>query len=150
MTHDRPEAANGGPQPSPSRAAPQAPPDGGDAAEAERTMAEQLRLAFAPLHKRAFGIAVGTACGLVVAVATIAHLIRDPQEGPNIHLLAQYFYGYRVSPAGVVIGALWGFAVGFIAGWFVAFTRNLAVAIAVFVTRTRAELRATRDFLDHI
>jgi hypothetical protein len=40
--------------------------------------------------------------------------------------------------------------VGFTGGWFVAFCRNLAIAISVFVTRTRAELAETREFLDHI
>jgi hypothetical protein len=35
-------------------------------------------------------------------------------------------------------------------GWFVAFCRNLAIATSIFITRTRAELSQTRDFLDHI
>jgi hypothetical protein len=40
--------------------------------------------------------------------------------------------------------------VGFVAGWFTAFCRNLAVAISIFAIRTRVELSETRDFLDHI
>jgi hypothetical protein len=50
----------------------------------------------------------------------------------------------------VVIGAAWGFAVAFIAGWFAAFCRNLALAISAFMIRTKAELASTREFLDHI
>jgi hypothetical protein len=50
----------------------------------------------------------------------------------------------------VFIGAVWGFGVSFIAGWFAAFCRNLALAISAFVIRTRAELDSTREFLDHI
>ena len=51
---------------------------------------------------------------------------------------------------GAFIGMVWGFGVGFVMGWFVAFVRNLFIATSVFITRTREELRATRDFLDHI
>jgi hypothetical protein len=35
-------------------------------------------------------------------------------------------------------------------GWFLAFCRNLLLAVKLFVVRTRAELSQTRDFLDHI
>ena len=49
-----------------------------------------------------------------------------------------------------LIGLLWGFATGFVMGWFVAFCRNLVVAASIFWIRTRAELSANRDFLDHI
>jgi hypothetical protein len=44
----------------------------------------------------------------------------------------------------------WGFLVCFVAGWFVAFCRNLALAISAFMIRTRAEIEQTRNFLDHI
>lgn len=109
-----------------------------------------LELAFAPLHKRAFGSAIGAAAGLVVFALTAFHLVVRPDPAPDIALLANYFTGYTVSWTGAFIGLAWGFFVGFIGGWFVAFCRNLAIAISIFVTRTRAELRATRDFLDHI
>ncbi|MGD8277933.1 MAG: hypothetical protein PVH00_07895 [Gemmatimonadota bacterium] len=119
------------------------------AAEEERVL-EVLRLAFAPLHKRAFGVAIGTAAGLLIAYATAFHVLFIAPGTIRLDLLSQYFYGYRVSWAGVFIGGAWGFGVGFIMGWFAAFCRNLAVAISVFITRTRAELGQTRDFLDHI
>lgn len=119
------------------------------AAEDERVM-EVLRLAFAPLHKRAFGIAVGTAAGLLLAAATAYHILFVPPGMVRLELLRAYFYGYTVSWTGVLIGGAWGFGVGFVMGWFAAFCRNLAVAISVFITRTRAELGQTRDFLDHI
>jgi hypothetical protein len=77
-------------------------------------------------------------------------VIADAESASLLRLLDQYFYGYTVSLTGVFIGAFWGFVAGFTGGWFVAFCRNLAIAISVFVTRTRAELSETRDFLDHI
>lgn len=109
-----------------------------------------VALAFAPVHKRAFGSAIGTVVGTLVFAVTAFHCIVHPQEALNIGLLQQYFYGYAVSWPGAVIGGLWGFFVGFVAGWFLAFCRNLALGIMLFIGRTRGELEATRDFLDHI
>lgn len=109
-----------------------------------------LVLAFAPLHKRAFGTAIGTAAAALVFCLTAVHLIVRPEAGPRIELLGHYFYGYDVSWTGALIGAFWAFVAGFVAGWFVAFCRNLVIAISIFLTRTRAELQATRDFLDHV
>jgi hypothetical protein len=107
-----------------------------------------MALAFAPIHKRAFGVAIGAAAGLLFFAATVVVLLRGTDVG--LYLLSEYFYGYSVSWTGAVIGLLWGFAVGFVAGWFVAFCRNLALAISIFISRTRSELHATADFLDHI
>lgn len=107
-----------------------------------------LALAFAPLHKRAFGVAIGAAAGLVFFAVTLIEVLRGVDIG--LYLLAEYFYGYSVSWPGAFIGLLWGFVVGFVAGWFIAFCRNLALAISIFISRTRGELHATADFLDHI
>lgn len=119
------------------------------AADAE-ALPREVVLAFAPLHKRAFGVAVGVAAALVIFVLTLATLPRSPELHAYVALLAEYFYGYSVSLPGALVGALWGFFVGFVSGWFVAFCRNLAIATMLFITRTRAELAATREFLDHI
>ena len=110
----------------------------------------ELALAFAPLHKRALGVAVGTATGLVVFAATLMYLWRSSVFPFDIELLAQYFFGYRATWWGAFVGLAWGFAVGFVAGWFLAFCRNLFLALSVFIVRTKAELAASRDFLDHI
>jgi len=118
------------------------PPDAG--------LPRELALLFAPLHKRAFGTAVGCAAGLMVSLATAVYLLRAPNPGFNLGLLAQYFAGYTVSWAGVLVGGGWGFVTGFVAGWFFAFSRNLVLAAWLFVTRARSELAATREFLDHI
>jgi len=116
----------------------------------DQRMNRRIVLAFAPLHKAAFGVAVGVVCGLALAVATVADLLLDPQRRVGLDLLSQYFYGYHVSPAGVGIGFLWAAAVGFVAGWFMAFTRNAMMALWVLYFRARADWIATGDFLDHI
>lgn len=110
---------------------------------------QRVTLAFAPLHKRAFGTATGLAAGLGVFVLTIVEMMRKP-EGTPLTLLNQYFAGYTVSLKGAFVGLLWGFGTGFVMGWFVAFCRNLVVAASIFWIKTRAELKANRDFLDHI
>ena len=47
-----------------------------------------------------------------------------------------------------LLGAAFG--VGFVAGWFTAFVRNLVCAVWLLGVRVRADLVASRDFLDHI
>jgi hypothetical protein len=125
------------------------PPAG--SAPAEPTLPSSVRLAFAPLHKRAFGLAVGVALGVAIAGATLVYLVRgEGNQGPGLWLLQNYLAGYSVSLTGVLVGGAWGVFIGFVAGWFVAFCRNLAIAVSVFVFRVRAELNQSRDFLDHI
>ena len=109
-----------------------------------------LRHAFAPVHKRALGVAVGVVFGLGVVALTAFHIILRPADGPKIELLAQFFYGYEVSWWGATVGFCWGFFTGFVAGWFAAFIHNLVTAIRVFVFKTKGELAQTKDFLDHI
>lgn len=117
---------------------------------AESPVISAMLYAFAPLHKRAFGIATGVAGAVLMMWLTIAGMFMPNARVFPLELLQQYFMGYTVSWSGVVIGAAWGFAVSFVAGWFAAFCRNLALAISAFLIHTRAELDSTRDFLDHI
>lgn len=120
------------------------------ASTAERDMLPALHLAFARLHKAAFGVATGVAGALVMALLTLICLLSPRARGFPLDLLNQYFAGYSVSWSGVFVGMGWGFLVAFVAGWFVAFCRNLSLAIIAFAIRTRAELSETKTFLDHI
>ena len=109
-----------------------------------------LELAFEPLHKRAFGMAIGVATGTLAFLVTAVMLVRNPPESSNLLLLAEYFYGYTVTWPGAFVALAWGFVAGFVAGWFTAFCRNFVIAASLWLSRTRGELDATRDFLDHI
>jgi hypothetical protein len=109
-----------------------------------------LTLAFAPVHKMALGVAVGTVFGLLIFAVTVFHIVLRPSAAPDIGLLAQYFYGYDVSWPGAFIGLFWGFATGFVMGWFVAFVRNFVIATRIFTLKAKADLVRTTDFLDHI
>ncbi len=108
-----------------------------------------LAQAFAPMHKRALGVAVGLMVAILVFAMTAFHIIVQPNDIP-VDLLSQYFYGYDTTWRGALIGVWWGFIAGFAAGWFLAFLRNFAVATWIFVVRTKASLAQTKDFLDHI
>lgn len=112
--------------------------------------ADALIRSFLPLHKRAFGVATGVAAALIVLVATVMATLRGTPEAEALGLLSQYFTGYTVSWTGALIGAAWGGFVGFVMGWFLAFSRNVFVAVFIAYIRTKAELAQTRDFLDHI
>src|SRR5215212_11685158 len=51
----------------------------------DETIPQEVALAFAPLHKRAFGIAVGTACGLMLFLITIVSMLREPGHPSGLH-----------------------------------------------------------------
>ena len=125
-------------------------PIGGQVDPDSDAVMPEVLLAFAPLHKRAFGVATGSAGATLMALLTIIRLLNQSDPGIPLGLLREFFAGYSVSWAGVLVGAAWGFAVAFVAGWFAAFCRNLALAMSAFFIRTRAELAETRNFLDHI
>ena len=118
--------------------------------ESPEELTRATTLLFAPLDKRAFGLAIGAATGLVIFGITLLDLARGLRSVGGLNLLNQYFAGYTVSFTGAFIGLTWGIAVGFCAGWFIAFVRNLVLAVSLFLLRERAEMDETRDFLDHI
>jgi hypothetical protein len=111
---------------------------------------EPVLYMFAPVHKRAFGVAVGLWAALGVFVLTAVVLLRPEQPAPDLILLTQYFAGYSVSWHGAVVGGCWAGLVGFTAGWFLALCRNFAVGLTILTLRARSELGQTHDFLDHI
>jgi hypothetical protein len=115
-----------------------------------RRQEDLLALAFLPLHKRAFGMATGLVAAIGVFLATAIYLLRNPEPGFDLGLLAQYFAGYSVSWRGAFIGAAWAGFSGFVLGWFLAFSRNLLVGVTLFLVRRRAEWDQTKDFLDHL
>ncbi len=122
--------------------------EGGGSARSDRIPPDVV-LAFAPLHKRAFGMAVGLTAGALVFLATVLSVVR-PGYPDFVPLWSNYFYGYRVSWWGACIGFAWAFLAFFVAGWFTAFLRNLIIAVSFRVGYLRDELERTRDFLDHI
>jgi len=119
-------------------------------ARASPAPASSVAQAFAPIHKRALGVAIGVVAAFAVFAVTAFHVVFRPADALQIGLLSEYFYGYAVSWRGALVGAFWGFFTGFVAGWFAAFVRNFVGAVTAFVLRAKGELLSTRDFLDQI
>jgi hypothetical protein len=118
-------------------------------ADAVHDLPRGTRYLFAPLDKRAFGVALGVTAALALGITTAVDVML-PRPWLALNLLHNYFAGYSVSWAGVFIGAAWAFAVAFCAGWLLAFLRNFILAASLFMVRTRAQLDEASDFLDHI
>jgi hypothetical protein len=118
-------------------------------ADAVHDLPRTTRYLFAPLDKRAFGLALGLTAALALGLTTAVDVML-PKPWLALNLLENYFAGYSVSWPGVFIGAAWAFAVAFCAGWLLAFLRNFILAASLFMMRTRAQLDEDSDFLDHI
>lgn len=116
----------------------------------KRRRTDSLTLAFAPLHKRAMGMAFGIAAAITTLLLTVIPLLRGRMDELNLNLLAEYFSGYTATWAGAFIGAAWAGFVGFVLGWFLAFCANFVLAVRLLTLRARAEYAQTKDFLDHI
>lgn len=113
-------------------------------------LARRMDLAFAPIHKRAFGTAVGLVVGLTLFLLTAVAVIRGGDYPVLLDRIPFLVPTYSLNWTGAILGSL-SVAFGFFcAGWFLAFSRNLVLAVSIWVLRTRAELSQTQDFLDHI
>ncbi len=79
------------------------------------------------LDVRACGIAAGAVASGLVGGATLL-LALAPGEVVAPAFVGALLFGYAVTPAGAVIGALWAYVYGFAAGAVFAFAYNLAAA----------------------
>ncbi len=70
----------------------------------------------------ALGLSLGILWGVGLAALTAWALFRG--HGEILDKLGGYYLGYSVSPAGILIGALWGFADAFIGGFLIAWLYN--------------------------
>jgi hypothetical protein len=109
-----------------------------------------LMRAFAPIHKRALGLAVGLTFGTLIFLVTAFHVIARPEPAIPLWLLGQYFYGYRVTWTGACMGLWWGFVAGFAAGWFIGFLRNFGAATWILLIRSKTVFSQANDFFDQI
>lgn len=116
----------------------------------DQAVSSGLLLAFAPIHRRALGVACGLVLGGLLSIATLVLAQQRHDRDFSLDLLGQFFKGYSVSWQGVFVGFLWGMVVGFIFGWSLALIRNAAVWIWLTVIRSRAEMSEYSDLLDHL
>ena len=91
--------------------------------ELQRSRVRVLRL-----DAIAQGITMGILTGLTVFVATNWLVLKGgPVVGPNLALLSQFFFGYRVTFLGSFVGFAWGFFYGGLAGYLVSRIYNRLV-----------------------
>jgi hypothetical protein len=115
----------------------------------EKIEVSPILLPFAPMHKRAMGIAVGVVAGALLWFATAILLLKGGYPvGPNLWLLSQFLFGYSVTWVGAFIGLAWGLALGYVAGWSFAALRNLVFRAWLVMIRSRVEKEQYRDILD--
>ena len=96
----------------------------------ESTNDEQLTRAVLRLNGAITGLACGILCGLALFLATLWLVIKGGTVvGPHLKLLSQFLIGYRVTLTGSFIGLAWGFFIGFVAGWLVAWIYNRIVSL---------------------
>jgi len=83
------------------------------------------------LNAKYLGLVLGLLLGLAIFIATNWLVIKAqamPDNrwpvGAHLQLLSQFFIGYRVTFVGSIIGFLYGFAIGTLAGSAVAFIYN--------------------------
>lgn len=121
------------------------------AAVSTERLTEAVEHAFPKLDRVAFGVAVGLVGGLALFLATIIVVLKGGKVvGPNLALLAQYFPGYTVTSHGSVLGLLYGFTTGFVAGWSMAFLRNATVFIYMVASQRRTERQFLRKLLEYV
>lgn len=78
------------------------------------------------IRKRALGLSLGLIWGLTILLGTWWLLIFG-HKGEIMSKLSLFYFGYSFSWGGAVIGFLWGFVDGFIAGVLIAWFYNMFV-----------------------
>ena len=112
---------------------------------------EALTHTFPKLDPVAFGVAVGAVAGLALSLATLFLVIKGGDVvGPNMNLLSQFLPGYTVTLAGAVLSLLYGFVLGLVGGWAVAFTRNAVFAAYLAGIHRQAEQSMLSAFWDYV
>lgn len=119
--------------------------------DVRRAEARILARAFAPIDALAFGAATGIVFGLGLFVACAWLLVRGGAiVGPTLGLLGQFLPGFRVTWPGAFIGFLYGAALGFAFGVFVAHFKNRQASRFVEKARAAAVKGDRRKFLDYV
>jgi hypothetical protein len=117
----------------------------------EKVLEPRIAEFFPRLDRVALAGAVGATTGLSLFLATMALVLKGGVVvGPTLGLLGQYFPGYTVTPAGALVGLLYGVVVGGGVGWSFAFLRNATLLFYVALARRRVERGLLRRFLEFV
>lgn len=75
------------------------------------------------IKKNAFGLACGLVLGLGLFLLTNYVLIHH--GGETLIKLNQVYWGYSISFGGALLSLIYGFATGYLTGWFIALFYNI-------------------------
>jgi len=80
------------------------------------------------LNIKVTALSVGLVCGGIIFIATNWLVIKggDP-VGPHLSLLGQFFWGYKVTFVGSLVGFFYGFIVGLLSGGCIGWVYNKTV-----------------------
>jgi len=96
---------------------------------------ERLLKGILRLNAKILGLALGILMGLVIFIGTNWLLIKGGHinqsgeyvVGPHLQLLGQFFFGYKVSFLGSIIGFFYGLALGTLCGTTIGWIYNKIV-----------------------
>jgi len=117
-----------------------------EAVMADKVVDDALAQVFTRLDRVAFGAAVGAVAGVGLFAATLWLVALGIKP---LQLLNQYLPGYRVSPAGSMVGLAYGSVIGFACGWLFAFVRNAVLFLYVARAYRKAQRGLLRRFFDY-
>ena len=99
-------------------------------AEDPKALEEVLLTRLLRLNATVQGVVTGIVAGVGVFIATNWLVLRGGKAvGPHLSLLSQFFFGYRVTFVGSLIGFEYAFVYGFVGGYFVARMYNWFVGM---------------------
>ena len=78
------------------------------------------------LDQKALGLASGIFWGATVLLMTLGVMVLG--GGNHLILLSKFYWGYSISPLGLVVGFIYGFVDGFIGGWIFGWLYNRLAA----------------------
>ena len=111
---------------------------------------EILRQISARVDPVALGASLAVVGGAMLLLATNVLVLKGGQQvGIHLGLLSEYLPGYRVTPAGSLVGACYAAAGGFLLGWFAAHLRNVFLSTYLWMVRFWANLSHSY-FLDRL
>ncbi len=106
--------------------------------------------AIAKVDCSALGIAVGALLGTGIFLVTNFLILKeDILVSELFALLNQYFWGYTVTFTGSFVGLGYGFVFGFVLGWFIAFLRNFAIKIYLYIAKYKERMVSVNNFIDY-
>jgi hypothetical protein len=105
----------------------------------EKTLEQVVLTRLLRLNATVQGVVTGIIAGLGIFVATNWLVLKGGDVvGPHLGLLGQFFFGYKVTFVGSLIGFAYAFVTGFLIGYFVARIYNYMVDVRDRQRPTRA------------